>query len=203
MAGNIWDNTLELVHRDVWLANEAIPRGQLLDASSANSVIVSQTGGPECIDSGRCARLVREMQARGTYKLHSKLLTNFYDSQIVANISTGVDIAFNFLIAGNGQTFEARGWSHRQSAINKSVVPSTTMSGHLLTIAFVGDFSRRPPSELMLRQADALLAIAVQSGRLESDYRAYGAIDGTEIGWVLFDVLAKRWRTRWETVIDK
>lgn len=200
---------MELVHRDVWLANEAIPRGQLLNASTASNVIVFQTGGPECQDFRSCAQLMREMQAsfRQSHlsQSHTQKVTdkNQPAVQIAANVSTGVDIAFNFLFAGN-QTFEARGWSHRQAAFSEPrfSLKSASTSSNVLAVAFVGDFGQSAPAELMLRQADALLAIAVQSGRLVADYRTYGGVDGFGVGRLLFEVLAERWPTSWESVID-
>lgn len=112
-------------------------------------------------------------------------------------MSTGVDIPFNFLIGGDGQTYEARGWTH-QSGVAE--VPASSS----LTIAFMGDFSARPPDEALLRQADTLLGEAVQRGHLAANYRAYGVrylAEAHDNGMALFAELERRW-PQWDVLIN-
>lgn len=112
-------------------------------------------------------------------------------------MSTGADIPFNFLIGGDGQTYEARGWSH-QSGVDE-VLANTS-----LTIAFIGDFSALPPAEAQLRQAETLLGEAVQRGHLAANYRAYGVrylAEAHDNGLALFSALALRW-PQWDVLIN-
>lgn len=56
-------STFDLVHRDVWHADERIERGALVSAAAVpQSVLVFQTRGPQCDEFGSCVQLMRDMQ---------------------------------------------------------------------------------------------------------------------------------------------
>lgn len=126
-------------------------------------------------------------------------------------MSTGADILFNFLIGGDGQTYEARGWWHQSGVLDVPAsllaangVSNATNPGASLTVAFIGDYSARAPSEAQLRQAETLLGEAVQRGRLTPDYRAYGVrylAEAADNGDALWAELARRW-AHWAAVIS-
>lgn len=127
-------------------------------------------------------------------------------AQVASNVSTGADIPYNFLIGGDGQTYEARGWWHASGV--RDVPAASVVEGSdtpPLTVAFAGDYSARLPSEAQLRQAETLLAEAVLRGRLRPDYRAYGVrylAEAQDNGDALWRELSRRWWRHYDAVID-
>ncbi|XP_065361314.1 peptidoglycan-recognition protein SB1-like [Calliphora vicina] len=73
------------------------------------------------------------------------------------------DIAYNFLIAGDGNIYEGRGWgvqgTHNPNYNNKSI-----------SIAFLGNLENSKPSNEMVQNAKDLIALAVSDGYLKENY---------------------------------
>lgn len=77
------------------------------------------------------------------------------------------DIAYNFLICGDGAAYEGRGWdkigSHTRGHNKGS-----------LGIGFVGNFETTEPPENSLKAAQALIQEGIKLGKLSHDYNLYG-----------------------------
>ena len=106
---------MNLVEREIWGAVEnGIPRGQLLNSSQVFNVMIFQTNGNVCNSFKACTKEMRNMQLK-------------------ANATTFADIPYNFLIGGDGQTYEARGWSYSSGIL-------TNMKNTSFTVGFMGKF---------------------------------------------------------------
>ncbi|KAH7942440.1 hypothetical protein HPB49_024092 [Dermacentor silvarum] len=82
------------------------------------------------------------------------------------------DIAYSFIIGGDGRVYVARGWD----AIGAHT------KGHnkdALSMAFFGDFSRRLPTPRAMRTLDRLLHCGVALGKIRPDYTLHGHRDAT------------------------
>lgn len=58
------NSTFDLVNRDVWGANETIPRGNRLQSTLVRHVIVFQTKGNSCNSFVNCVHFLRNMQVK-------------------------------------------------------------------------------------------------------------------------------------------
>jgi len=90
-------------------------------------VVIKHTGGAGCTDIQTCSARVREIQKK--------------------DMEQYPDIRYNFLIGGDARIYEGRGWLVQNEGIRNESVD----------IAFIGDFNRDVPSELMLRKARSLV----------------------------------------------
>lgn len=76
------------------------------------------------------------------------------------------ELPYNFLIAGDCETYEARGWKYASSY-------DTLPQAESLVFGFVGDFSRKLPSSCQLHMAQSLLWESLRRLKLQPDYRLY------------------------------
>lgn len=73
-----------------------------------------------------------------------------------------------------------------------------------MTIAFVGDYSRKPPSYEQIEQANALISNAVKYGRLNCNFSVFGIHSESESmldAPALSKAVAARWQRNWVKVI--
>lgn len=95
----------------------------------------------------KCGQLVRGIQ-----KLHMQTLE---------------DIAYNFLVGGDGYGYVGRGWdllgAHSKGHNAKSVC-----------IAFIGKFNEIEPSLRQLNAAKKLIEEGIKLGKLAADYKLHG-----------------------------
>ncbi|XP_032599268.1 peptidoglycan-recognition protein LD isoform X1 [Drosophila grimshawi] len=131
---------LNLMRHDIWsraqLADQA-----LLEAEKVVNVFITHTASEECNEN--CADLLHNMQRKYLGEL-----------------------PFNFLMAGDCETYEARGWQYASSY-------GTLPSASSLVLAFVGDFSLRIPSTCQLQMARALLWESQRRLKLQPHYQLY------------------------------
>lgn len=83
------------------------------------------------------------------------------------NVDNFADIAYNFLIGGDGTVYEGRGWL-KQGAFLRG--QNSKSEG----IAFIGDYQRVKPTEAQMETLDSLLVIGIRDGYLTNDYKLYG-----------------------------
>lgn len=77
------------------------------------------------------------------------------------------DIAYNFLIAGDGFVYVGRGWDY-QGAHTKGFNANT------ICIAFIGNFDKYSPIVSQLNQAQKLLEEGVKLNKIAANYNLYG-----------------------------
>ncbi|XP_064547473.1 peptidoglycan-recognition protein LD [Drosophila montana] len=132
---------LRLIRHDIW--SEAHLHGQaLLVAGKVVNVFITHTASEEC--SENCANLLQSLQ-------HNHL----------------GELPYNFLMAGDCETYEARGWQYASSFESLPQASS-------LVFAFVGDFSQWLPSLCQLQMAKALLWESQRRLKLQPLYQLYG-----------------------------
>ncbi|XP_016840293.1 peptidoglycan recognition protein isoform X1 [Nasonia vitripennis] len=112
-------------------------------------VIISHTATDFCNTRAKCIRIVRVAQS-----IHIE--SNGWN-----------DIAYNFLVGGDGNIYEGRGWdiqgAHTYFYNHKSI-----------GISFIGTFTNAKPTAAQLYAAHKLLRHGLQTGKLTEDYKLLG-----------------------------
>ncbi|CAG9839408.1 unnamed protein product [Diabrotica balteata] len=170
-----WKNTngtsgdLRIVKRIYWVAQPPSgPRNNL--TLPVHAVIIHHTDTESCNTQGACILQTRTIQ---TFDIESRSLN---------------DIAYNFLIGGDGAIYEGRGWkvegAHTLGANGKS-----------FGVAFIGTFTKEPPPEVMITVFYKLVDRAIQKGYLTTNYKIMGArqFSGVESPGKAFYELIKTW----------
>jgi len=76
------------------------------------------------------------------------------------------ELPYNFLMAGDCETYEARGWRY---VSNYGELPQDSS----LVLAFVGDFTVKLPSSCQLEMAEGLLKELQRRKKLQPEYKLY------------------------------
>lgn len=143
---------LEIVERDAWRAR---PKWRAQNMyTPLNHVVICHTSGQQCRSKTSCIRRVQMIQ---TFHLDDR---------------GWWDIAYNFLIAGDGRVYEGRGWSYVGAH-------SVNFNSNSIGIAFVGDFRDQEPTKAMLEAAQLLIDCGVKKGFLTPSREIHGARDVT------------------------
>lgn len=79
------------------------------------------------------------------------------------------ELPFNFLIGGDGKTYEVRGWKYI-SAFDK--IPFNNES---LTVGLIGDFTIIEPVDIQIHEVKALISESIRRKKLSSNYKIHGA----------------------------
>ncbi|XP_001603488.1 peptidoglycan-recognition protein SC2-like [Nasonia vitripennis] len=152
VAGNDFSKKLEtvrIISRSQWGAQPATDKPRHLKVQPAPLAIISHTGTQSCYNEAKCILSVRVIQ---TFHIEAK---------------GWVDVGYNFLIGGDGNVYEGRGWdmagAHTHNYNNRSI-----------GIAFVGDFSYKSPIKEQIATAVKLLELGVKNGKLAKDYKLIG-----------------------------
>lgn len=107
------------------------------------------------------------------------------------------DIAYNFLVGGDGFVYVGRGWDF-QGAHTKG------FNANSICIAFIGTFDNYAPTEPQLYAAKKLIEEGVKLKKLPEDYALYGHRQLTPTqspGTVLFNII-KTWE-HWTEVVSR
>ncbi|KAF2885418.1 hypothetical protein ILUMI_20763 [Ignelater luminosus] len=123
------------------LVNSTVPLLQL----PLRKVLLTKTNSPECVNEDECSKQVYEVQKDHVTRLKEP------------------DIIYNFLIAGDGQTYEGRGWKYQALVSNSG-------DKHTLVVAFLGIFNETLPSKKQIGQARSFLQVAESKGKLSQCY---------------------------------
>uniref|UniRef100_A0A1I8P2L1 Peptidoglycan recognition protein family domain-containing protein n=1 Tax=Stomoxys calcitrans TaxID=35570 RepID=A0A1I8P2L1_STOCA len=140
---------LRIVPRDGWLAQPPINPWVQLDPPVAR-VIVIDTKTTNCETQAACTFTVRNTQ---TFNIESQRQD---------------DIIYNFLIGGDGNVYEGRGWDNRGSTIKG-------YNDDSISLAYIGSFKTTKPSDKQLKVTKLLLEEGVRLDKLSPDYRIVGA----------------------------
>ena len=92
-------------------------------------------------------------------------MRNYYDLNVKQNFND--DIIFNFLVGGEGNVYEGRGWS-------KEGQHSPGYNQKSIGIAFLGDFNYKIPNNSQIEAAKKLIAYGVKIGKISQDYKLLG-----------------------------
>lgn len=100
------------------------------------------------------------------------------------------DIAYNFLIGGNGIIYYGRGW-------NVEGEHTAGFNSNSLCVAMIGTFDINKPPTKQLDAAQKLTAELIRLQKLAKNYRLYGQRqfigNTTSPGQQLYEILMKTW----------
>nr|ALX00062.1 peptidoglycan recognition protein SA [Melanoplus sanguinipes] len=113
-------------------------------------VIVHHTVSPICTSMNACAERVRSIQVQHMNNLKFE------------------DIGYSFLVGGDGNVYEGRGW-HKQGAHTRGYNKNS------IGIALIGDFTDSLPSRPQLKALEKLLDCGRELKELSEDYKLLGA----------------------------
>ncbi|XP_071507725.1 peptidoglycan-recognition protein SC2-like [Diadema antillarum] len=111
--------------------------------------IVHHTDGASCYTESACKSQVKGIQ---NYHMDS---------------NGWWDIGYNFLIGGDGNVYEGRGWYYKGSH-------ASSYNGYALGISMIGDFDSTAPSSLMMETLYQFLDCAVSKEMLTPGYTLFG-----------------------------
>ncbi|XP_055623049.1 peptidoglycan-recognition protein LC-like [Toxorhynchites rutilus septentrionalis] len=140
---------LRIVTRNEWLASP--PKEELTPLTlPVSKVIIAHTATEGCTTQTACVYRVRIIQE---FHLGSSNLG---------------DIGYNFLIGGDGNVYEGRGWFKVGAFLRGQ---NSKSEG----IAFIGNYLRLKPTDAQMEALDSLLLNGTKSGYIKTDYKLYGA----------------------------
>ncbi|XP_065361197.1 peptidoglycan-recognition protein 3 [Calliphora vicina] len=138
--------SLDLVSHDIW-SHKPIPKFNHLQHNNVDHIILMQTGNRNCDTSGECLEVLKEMQNK--------------------NFKQPEELPYNFLIGGDGQAYEVRGWKY-QSSIEG--VPQEQS----LVIGIIGNFDHSSPSKILLQTVQSLIQESSKRRMVNRKYKIYG-----------------------------
>lgn len=141
---------VEIVRRKEWFSRVAYRSANV--KLPLNHVVIQHTVTPFCKNKPQCGRNVRFIQdmhldERGWW-----------------------DIAYNFLVGGDGRIYEGRGW-------DKSGAHSVNFNSKSLGIAFIGNYQKYAPVEAQINATLNLIACGVEKGYLTPIREIHGHRD--------------------------
>jgi N-acetylmuramoyl-L-alanine amidase len=130
-----------------WKGLEAISKRQLVHPTPV--VVISHTVTSQCENFNKCSEIVRIIQLGHIGKRGARTGTDI------------VDIGYNFLIGGDGNVYEGRGWD---------VTSFHRIPESVLGISFIGDFDKHELTYGQIEAAKELLALGVKLKKLSPSY---------------------------------
>lgn len=112
-------------------------------------VIVHHTAGAACTDQTSCAQQVKSIQRQHI------------------NTNGWRDIGYNFLIGGNGNVFEGRGWA-------KTGAHAPNFNSKSLGVVFIGNFMNSSPTTAAINAFHELVTCGVQLKHVAATYKLIG-----------------------------
>ncbi|CAH1153562.1 unnamed protein product [Phaedon cochleariae] len=143
-----------IISRSSWGAVPAKSR-QNLSQNPPPYVVVHHSETPACQTTEKCKQRIKNIQ---------------YDHMTNRNWQ---DIGYNFLIGGDGNIYEGRGWGTHGSHVPK-------YNRRSIGICLIGDFTRNPPPSVQLTALNDLISCASDTNNIRSDYHLIGHRQGRE-----------------------
>ncbi|RZC39317.1 Amidase 2 domain containing protein, partial [Asbolus verrucosus] len=141
-----------IISRSEWNARRA-KTSDILDVIPPPFVVVHHSEGSECSNVRSCKSQVKGIQ-------------NFH-----MNSNGWKDIAYNFLIGGDGSVYEGRGWEGFGIHCPK-------YNGNSIGICLLGNFMNKLPPTKQLDALKDLIACAKEKNYIASDYKLIGHRQG-------------------------
>lgn len=158
-----------MVSRLEWLAQPPVQPANPLQVP-VPYVIILHTATENCSSQAQCIFHVRYIQ---TFHIESR---------------SWWDIGYNFLVGGDGEAYEGRGWKSEGAHTYGYNVKS-------IGIAFIGTFNSVKPPERQITACKQLIAKGVELGYIKKDYKllAHRQLQATQSpGAVLYEEI-KTW----------
>ncbi|XP_019636421.1 PREDICTED: peptidoglycan-recognition protein SC2-like [Branchiostoma belcheri] len=142
------DSEITIISRAEWGARP--PRSRANVTSPVPYVIIHHSYDFGCLNKSDCEE-------------HVRLIQDFHmDSR------GWDDIGYNFLVGGDGDVFEGRGWDVRGAHAGPD------WNGRSIGICFMGNFTDTLPSEEAITAGKMLIQLSVQRNKLMANYTLYG-----------------------------
>uniref|UniRef100_A0A1A9W4K3 Peptidoglycan recognition protein family domain-containing protein n=1 Tax=Glossina brevipalpis TaxID=37001 RepID=A0A1A9W4K3_9MUSC len=138
--------SLDLISHDIWSKIQVTSENRN-SYENITKIILMQTGGKNCFTPTSCLEILREMQLS-------------YNKE-------GFELPYNFLIGGDGQTYEVRGWEYANGMTGVSQKDS-------LLIGLIGDFTNSIPNTKLLTTIRSLIKESLKRHKIHQKYRIYG-----------------------------
>ena len=154
--------------RKLWLASDAIDTTDLV--TPVPYVIIQHTATGNCSTQAQCKFFVKEIQ-----KYHMDSYGWW-------------DIAYNFLVGGDGLVYEGRGWTYEGSHTKSYNKVS-------IGIGFIGTFNKDLPPERQLLAAKLLIQKGVDDKYIAENYKLLAAtnVSPTMSPGPALTALLKKW----------
>ncbi|XP_071822975.1 peptidoglycan-recognition protein SC2-like [Apostichopus japonicus] len=136
-----------IVSRSEWGARS--PSGSKFMSTPVDYFVVHHTAGASCSDISSCSSVMRGIQ---NYHMDS---------------NGWWDIGYNFLIGGDGNVYEGRGWD--TTGAHAGVAEYNTNS---IGVSMMGEFSSSMPTQAALQALDDFVTCAITMGKLVPDVYA-------------------------------
>ncbi|XP_055628208.1 peptidoglycan-recognition protein SB1-like [Toxorhynchites rutilus septentrionalis] len=144
-----------LVERHAWWSHPAALEALPLNKSAVHNVIVVDTDSETCLNHAECTQFARNVQ-QNTWT------------------ENGTHIPYNFLIGGDGKTYEGRGWRVQHGFADLPGKNDTVVVG------VIGTYDENRPSEIMYAEIKALITESIRRLYLSPAYRLYGIMDESD-----------------------
>jgi N-acetylmuramoyl-L-alanine amidase len=151
MKASVCDS-FKIVSRSEWKANSSVL--VKMETKPVSHVFIHHTEGSEwiCDNQAKCSEVVRDIQ-----KFHQ--ITRGWD-----------DIGYNFLVGGDGNVYEGRGW-------DKVGAHTRGMNDKSIAISLIGDYTNISPSDQMLEVTQKLIACGKEKGFVSEEAKIHGHRD--------------------------
>lgn len=108
------------------------------------------------------------------------------------------DIAYNFLIGGDGYAYEGRGFDNRGTCSNRE-----WFNTNGICIGFIGTFAEVAPSDQQLEVVHQLIAHGIEVKKIRPDYNLYGhcQVKATDSPGVQLYSIIKTWH-HWNALVQ-
>ncbi|XP_073813576.1 peptidoglycan-recognition protein SC2-like [Musca autumnalis] len=136
-----------IISKSEWGGAAATSKTSL--ANGLSYAVIHHTAGAYCSTKAACIQQMKNIQ-----DYHQKTLG-------------WADIGYNFLIGGDGNIYEGRGW-------NVLGAHATNWNSKSIGISFMGNYNNDKPTAAQIAAAKNLLAAAVSRGQIVSGYTLYG-----------------------------
>ncbi|KAH8321683.1 hypothetical protein KR074_011623, partial [Drosophila pseudoananassae] len=136
-----------IISKSEWGGRSATSKSTL--ASSLSYAVIHHTAGNYCSTKAACITQLKNIQS---YHMDSL---------------GWADIGYNFLIGGDGNVYEGRGW-------NVMGAHATNWNSKSIGISFLGNYNTNTLTSAQISAAKGLLSDAVSRGQIISGYTLYG-----------------------------
>lgn len=144
-----------LVERHLWWPYSEPLQASPLNKSSVLNVILLHTRSEPCRDQSSCTQYLKQVQ----------------DDTFTR---TGVHIPYNFLIGGDGKTYEGRGWRAQHGFAE---LPGRNDT---IVVGIIGTYSDSRPEAVMFAELKALVTESIRRLWLSPGYKLYGVVNGSQ-----------------------
>ncbi|XP_066263796.1 peptidoglycan-recognition protein SC2-like [Branchiostoma lanceolatum] len=143
------ESQIAIISRAEWGARP--PKSRANMTSPVPYVIIHHSYEPDmCYNRSQCEEYVRGFQ-------NFHMDTRGWD-----------DIGYNFLVGGNGDVFEGRGWDV------KGAHAGADWNGRSIGICFIGNFTDKLPPEEAITAGKMLIQLSIERNKLMANYTLYG-----------------------------